>query len=43
MVACIIQGVVMIEIAPGVTVDEVQAVTGCKLHVADDLIEMRFA
>merc|ERR1719453_2676325 len=32
-------GVVMIEIAPGVTVDEVV----CKLHVADDLIEMRFA
>jgi len=36
-------GVVMVEIAPGVTVDEVQAVTGCKLHVADNLIEMRFA
>merc|ERR1712196_737242 len=36
-------GVVMVEIAPGVTVDEVQAVTGCKLHVADDLIEMRSA
>merc|ERR1712146_553184 len=35
--------VVMVEIAPGVTVDEVQAVTGCKLHVADNLIEMRFA
>merc|ERR1711907_683466 len=36
-------GVVMVEIAPGVTVDEVQAVTGCKLHVANDLIEMRQA
>merc|ERR1712224_1121940 len=36
-------GVVMVEIAPGVTVDEVQSVTGCKLHVADNLIEMRFA
>jgi len=36
-------GVEMVEIAPGVTVEEVQAVTGCKLLVSDDLIEMRSA
>ena len=36
-------GVVMVEIAPGVTVEEVQAVTGCKVHVSDNLIDMRFA
>eukprot|EP01045_Picozoa_sp_COSAG04_P018978 COSAG04_NODE_1799_length_5552_cov_2.738309_8_plen_85_part_00 len=34
------EGVEMIEIAPGVTVEEVQAATGCELHVADDLIEV---
>ena len=34
------KGVEMIEIAPGVTVEEVKAATGCELHVADDLIEV---
>ena len=42
-VGCAIQGVVMREMAAGVTVEEVQAKTGCTVHLCPDLKEMEFA
>eukprot|EP01048_Picozoa_sp_COSAG05_P009602 COSAG05_NODE_799_length_7238_cov_4.050707_3_plen_125_part_00 len=37
------KGLVMKEIAPGVTEDEVQEKTGCMVHVCPELKEMTFA
>jgi 3-oxoacid CoA-transferase subunit B len=36
-------GLVLVETAPGVTVDEVTAATGCSFHVSPDLKEMAVA
>jgi acyl CoA:acetate/3-ketoacid CoA transferase beta subunit len=39
-IECTEAGLVLREIAPGLTVDEVQAATGAALIVADDLKQM---
>ena len=35
-------GMTLIEVAPGVSVDEIKANTGCDFQVASDLKEMTF-
>ena len=37
------KGMELIEIAPGVTVEEVQAATGCELIISDNLKEINVA